>query len=235
MPRAATLRRSTINASVPKLRTSAARIGSKRGRTRIIVAWKNKPPHGPTEVSTHQNGGQENVRHSIDPGFVHVRKIETILGPGGMSIIDDQIRRLPPDLPDWQKSVRLDHIYTRTMLLWCQANEVASLRRLRAKRQGRIFCSNEEIGPARAIGEGRVSNQILLEDDCDERFEVHYSTRHLHGDTPRERLRDGGYTMSIIAELRQTNGNVVVFDPIVMGSPWLETDGSGPYHYQGID
>jgi len=99
-------------------------------------------------------------------------KIETILGPRGMSIIDDQIRRLPPDLPDWQKSVRLDHIYTRTMLLWCQANDVASLRQIRAKRQGRIFCSNEEIGPARAIGEGRVSNQILLEDDCDERIEV---------------------------------------------------------------
>lgn len=35
--------------------------------------------------------------------------------------------------------------------------------------------------------------------------------------------------MSIIAELRQVNGNVVVFDPIVMGSPWLEADESGPY------
>jgi hypothetical protein len=184
--------------------------------------WSYRDQHTPAWRSG-------NVRHSIDPGFVHVRKIETILGPSGMSVIDDQTRRLPADLPDWQKSVRLDHIYARTMLLWCQANCVASLRQIKAKRQGRIFCSNEEIGPARAIGEGRVSNQILLEDDCDERLEVQYSTRHIHGDTPRERLRDGGYTMSIIAELRQVNGNVVIFDPIVMGSPWLEADEAGPY------
>ena len=57
-----------------------------------------------------------NVRHTIDPGFVHFRKIETILGENGMKVIDDQIRKLPGDLPEWQRKVRIEHMYARTML-----------------------------------------------------------------------------------------------------------------------
>lgn len=52
----------------------------------------------------------QSVEYTIDPGFVHKRKIETIIGPTGMRMIDDAIRRLP-ELPDWQKEVRIDHIY----------------------------------------------------------------------------------------------------------------------------
>jgi hypothetical protein len=45
----------------------------------------------------------------IDPGFVNHRKIQTIIGKQGMEFIDLNIRNLP-DLSEWQKNVRLDHI-----------------------------------------------------------------------------------------------------------------------------
>ena len=35
------------------------------------------------------------VRHAIDPGFIHFRKIETILGPNGMAVEDDQFENFP--------------------------------------------------------------------------------------------------------------------------------------------
>jgi len=47
---------------------------------------------------------------TIDPGFVHHRRIQTIIGQMGMNLIDEGISRLP-SLPEWQKKVGIDHIY----------------------------------------------------------------------------------------------------------------------------
>jgi hypothetical protein len=172
------------------------------------------------------------IRHSIDPGFVHHRKIETILGSAGMAFIDEQIRNLPEKLPEWQRPVRIDHIYTRAMLIFCETLKIRSLRQIMTKRQGALFCSNEELGPARSLGEGRQANEILLGDGSTSRVEVHYSTAHVFGSTPRERLQDGGFTFSIIAELQTFRGDLTIFDPVIIGSPWLEA--SDPEH-QGIE
>jgi len=172
------------------------------------------------------------VRHTIDPGFVHHRRIETILGPHGMAGIDQQIESLPEHLPDWQRPVRIDHIYTRTMLAFCQVNEIRSLRQIMAERQGLMFCSNEELGPARSIGQGRVANEILLGDGSAERVEVHYSREHVFASTPRERLESGGFMFSIIAEFRSAKNGVIICDPLIIGQPWLESDGT---EYQGIE
>ena len=172
------------------------------------------------------------VQHAIDPGFVHHRKIETILGSSGMSIIDEQIRNLPQNTPHWQLQVRIDHIYTRTMLMFCEAQKIRGLRQIMAKRQGHLFCSNEELGPARALGEGRAANEILLGDGSTEHVELHYSLEHVFGSTARERLHDGGFTFSIIAELQNLRGNLIIFDPVIIGSPWLE---AGDPEHQGIE
>jgi len=53
--------------------------------------------------------------HTIDPGFVNRRKIEMLLGEKSMKIIDHLTSQLP-QLADWQREVRIDHIYTRVML-----------------------------------------------------------------------------------------------------------------------
>lgn len=56
---------------------------------------------------------------TIDLGFVNVRNAMTVLGTAGMEAIDHQIRALS-DLPEWQRSVCLAHIYTRTLLNSCE-------------------------------------------------------------------------------------------------------------------
>jgi hypothetical protein len=62
----------------------------------------------------------------IDPGWVHHRKIEAVVGSGGMAIIDRQIKELP-DLPDWQRSVRIDHLYTRLVVEFCRIHRLPTL------------------------------------------------------------------------------------------------------------
>jgi hypothetical protein len=84
--------------------------------------------------------------HTIDPGFVHHRRIEAIIVPAAMKHVDQAIKELP-ELPDWQRRVRIDHIYTRVMLDWCRVNEVKTLGAVIASGEGRIFCSTERLGP----------------------------------------------------------------------------------------
>ena len=50
------------------------------------------------------------VVHTIDPGFVNERRIQTIIGPEGRSLIERRIASLPP-LPDWRKSTNINHMY----------------------------------------------------------------------------------------------------------------------------
>jgi hypothetical protein len=163
------------------------------------------------------------LNHTIDPGFVHHRKIETILGASGMEIIDNAIRALP-DQPDWQRQVRIDHIYTHVFLLWCKTNAVRPLGEVAATRKGRIFCSTEELGPCPDIYEGqRAISAWQPEAEYSQRVEFHYSTRWISSDTLRSTLRTGGI-VSIIGEQVDGKNDLVIFEPIVMGSPWLESN-----------
>jgi hypothetical protein len=50
------------------------------------------------------------MRLSIDPGFVHHRKIQTVLGSEATRFIDEDIAALPT-LPDGLRSLRINHIY----------------------------------------------------------------------------------------------------------------------------
>ena len=60
----------------------------------------------------------------VDPGFVHHRKIETILGQQGSAVINDDISRLSASAPEWQKKVAIDHIYTPSLLEFCKLNDI---------------------------------------------------------------------------------------------------------------
>jgi len=194
----------------------------------LLDASQKLPQRFRTKHTSEWRAGD--VRHTIDPGFVHFRKIQTILGERGMQIVDERIRSLPPELPDFQRQIRIQHIYSGTMLDWCAVNGVRTLGDVLAKRNGRIFCSNVQLGPcAYLFTQERATNEIVLDSNYAARVELRYSTRHIFGDTPRERLRDGGFVFSVIAELSQVEEETVVFDPVVMGAPWLEVDERGPY------
>ncbi len=128
------------------------------------------------------------VRHTIDPGFVHFRKVESVLGAGGTKIIDEQIRRIPLELPEWHRQLRIQHIYTRTMRDWCELNRIRSLGDILARRNGRVFCSNVQLGPCPDLySSDRVTSPVLVDGNYEGRVELRYSTRHIFGDTPRER------------------------------------------------
>lgn len=56
----------------------------------------------------------------VDPGFVHHRKFQTILQVQCTDIINNQIAKIPATVPEWQKFVHIDHIYTRYLLQFCK-------------------------------------------------------------------------------------------------------------------
>lgn len=164
----------------------------------------------------------------IDPGFVNHRKIQSIIGDSGMRFIDSNIRNLP-ELPEWQKTVRIDHIYSEATLIFCKGLGINTLRHNLALQAGKLFCSSEKLGPCPDIyDKTRVVSKWVPPENISINVEFHYSTTHIHSDTTRSRLHDGNYVFAIIAELLQSDGINAVFDPLVMGAPWLREKGEAP-------
>jgi len=161
------------------------------------------------------------VVHTIDPGFVNQRRIQTILGSEGRSFIEQRIASLPP-MPDFQKATNINHIYSNVMLEFCRALEIRSLEELVATRKGRLFCSTEIVGPCPDIDEAKRAVSIWIpRGDCDVRVEFHYSTRHITSDTLWSELHQGD-TLSFIAEWHSFSISVAIFHPLIVGSPWTE-------------
>src|SRR5690606_2058251 len=82
---------------------------------------------------------------TIDPGFVQHRKIETILGREGINIIHNAISKIPDSVPEWQRTVHIDHIYKDAFLMFCSGLGVKTLQDLMADEKGRLFCSVENL------------------------------------------------------------------------------------------
>ena len=163
------------------------------------------------------------LEHTIDPGFVHQRKIQTIIGDGGMNIIDQAISRLP-DLPAWEKELRIDHIYKDVFLKFCDVNGVKSLEALIAEGGGRLFCSTEELAPCEDVYNAERAVSVWVpRGECQRRVEFHYSPKLVKSDTLRGQLHQGDKNISIAAELHEVTEDCLKFHPIIMGSPWLRT------------
>ncbi len=164
----------------------------------------------------------------IDPGFVNHRKIQTIIGKPGMEFIDSHYRNLP-DLPEWEKKVRLDHIYSEATLIFCKQVGVNTLQHCLATNAGTLFCSIEKLGPCPDVyDKARVVSQWVPPENIDIKVEFHYSTTHIHSDTAQSRLHDGNNIFAIIAELLEFDGTLAVFDPLIMGAPWLREKDEAP-------
>jgi hypothetical protein len=168
----------------------------------------------------------------IDPSFVNHRKAQTIIGPSGMTCVDQAISQLP-SLPEWQRSVRIDHIYAEAMLLLCNHIGIRPMQDILATRTGRtgqLFCSTELLLPCPAIYDSNSTRAVSIWDNPGSypvRVEFHYSKRHITGDTLRSRLHDG-HLISMIGQLSSDRDDVMVFEPIVMGFPWLVEKGQRP-------
>ena len=160
------------------------------------------------------------MRLTIDPGFVHHRKIETIIGADGMALVDHAIRGLP-ELPEGLRNQRINHIYKELLLTYCEATGVRTLGEILARGRGTLFCSTEELQPASDVYDApRAVSRVVTPGVNDMTVELHYSTEHTTASTTRTELAQGG-PMSIVAELHSVKDNRLVFYPLLMGAPWL--------------
>ncbi|MBW2664198.1 MAG: hypothetical protein JRD93_20040 [Deltaproteobacteria bacterium] len=163
------------------------------------------------------------LEHTVDPGFVHKRKLQTILGPEGMRIVDEMISRIPP-LSEWQREVRIDHIYKNIFLEFCKIHGIKTLEEVLSEEKGRMICSTVTLAACKNVYDSQraVSVWVPRSNDCKRRVEFHYSTDLIASDTLKSELYQGG-DVSVVAELYSATEEVLVFHPLIMGFPWLRT------------
>lgn len=175
------------------------------------------------------------LRLMIDPGFVHHSKIQTLVGTA-MTHVDEAIRQLP-DLPDWQRQVRVDHIYTEALLVLCRAVGAHTLPSLLAAGRGHLFCSTVAVEAAPEIYDDaatRVVSKVVVPGVDDYEVELHYSKRHIAGDTMRSQLYSGDEHIAVVAQFHARRGHKLIFHPLLMGSPWL-SEGAGPAPFPALE
>lgn len=163
------------------------------------------------------------LKHTIDPGFVNHRAVQSVLGAPGMKIVDELTGQLPPH-PEWQALVRVDHIYTEVMLGFCEANGIPTLSQLLASGGGRMFCSTERVLANEAVYSAeRTQSEIQPAGLSNYRVFLEYSTKHIHADTTRSELHSGA-RQSIIAILDRKDADTLYFRPLIIGAPWLRSE-----------
>jgi len=163
----------------------------------------------------------------VDPGFVHHRKIEAILGHTGTEIITNQIAQLPPSTPQWRREVLIDHIYCRTTLDFCGVIGIKSLEQLLAEHAGLMFCSIVTLKPCPEIYEhARVVIRCEHAYRQTLKVELHLTTSRIRSDTLRSGLSQGG-DFATIAQLVGKQEGTLVFHPLLIGYPYLSDAESG--------
>ncbi len=165
---------------------------------------------------------EDRVAHyemGIDPGFVHRRKIETILGVERMELVDYRIKSLPES---FDREVRIDHIFTQALLEYCRDYDVPTFAQLACDDTGSMFCSVVQLGPAPGVyDQPRASNEILSSALGDTRSaRIEYTSERMRSTTQRGDLYNGA-SMAVVAELVASNEGELVFHPLVIGGPWL--------------
>lgn len=158
----------------------------------------------------------------VDPGFVHHRKIEAIFGQQGSAVLNDDISRLSPSAPEWQKKVAIDHIYTRRLLEFCKINDIKTLEQVLFDDCGHLFCSILRLKPC----EGLYDNErAIIEcepfENSEKTVELHLTTSRITGSTLKSHLGDGG-DFAVVAEFYRLNENALIFHPLLIGFPYIE-------------
>jgi hypothetical protein len=174
------------------------------------------------------------LRLTIDPGFVNYRRIEARLGDAGMRYVDAAIAALPP-MPEGLQRGRIDHVYARYLLAFCNAVGIETLGEVLGSGRGTLFCSTLEVAPCEAVySEERVRTNVVLAGDFDLTVSLEYSTKHIHADTTRLELFQGG-PMAVVAEFWRKEGDCLVFHPLLMGGPWLEEAENEAAPFAGLE
>jgi len=169
----------------------------------------------------------EDLSFTIDPGFVHRRKIETILEAKGVEVIDDLMRQFPDTLPGELQEFRIDRVYTKVFLDVMRIWGTKPLQGVLAEGRGRIFCSVEQFDGCPEIWDGipRASNRWIPTGSTDYEVRIEYSTNKIRSDTLKSHLADGHH-LAIVGEITGMAGKTITVEPIIMGGPWIPEEGA---------
>ena len=156
----------------------------------------------------------------VDPGFVHHRKIQTVLLEQGTRIINQQISQISPNTPEWQKNTVIDIIYTRVLIHFCKVNTIKTLEQVLLDRCGLLFCSIVKLKPNRDIYD---KQRVILEckplDDSDLNVELPVTASRLKSTLKSQLYRGGEF--AVIAEHYKLDGNRLIFHPLLIGFPYI--------------
>lgn len=163
----------------------------------------------------------------VDPGFVHHRKIESILGEIGSEIINQQIANIPLQTPDWRKEVIVDSVYSRVILDFCKVNGIKTLQQVLLDECGQLFCSIVNVLPCEKIYD---SSRAIIEcksiEGIDYKVEFHISSNRIRSDTLRTGLHQGG-EFAMVAQYYTRSGSMLIFHPLLIGYPYLADSKTG--------
>jgi len=177
----------------------------------------------PLSTKKRREFGRLDLGLTIDPGFVHRRKVQTIIGDVGMRIVDEETQKLP-ELPGHEVERRTDHIYTKVMLAYCDIHKVPTLEQCWTDSESPIFCGNVLLEPCDDFYEvDRAVSKLKSPIEPEMDVEFHYTTDRVKSSTLRGRLHEGSL-VSMVGVLHESIHSKLRFDPIIMGFPWVTTD-----------
>jgi len=157
----------------------------------------------------------------IDPGFVHHRLIEGVLGLQGSDLIAREVARISASEPDWRRSVLTDHIYSRILIDFAGAVGLKTLEEVLAGQRRHMFCSIVKLKANKSVYR---PERIAI--SCEHSFgsslkvELHLTPRRIASDTLRSGLAKGG-EFGVVAQFRAKEGHTLVFHPLLIGFPYL--------------
>jgi len=128
-------------------------------------------------------------------------------------------------MADALREIRIDRIYTRVMLDFCEIHGIKTLAEVLASESGHLFCSTEKLQRiTRIYDQERVSTFVTTPGVKRGHVRLDFSTKHLWGSTLKSELQRGGWHVSLVARFHRKENDVLVFHPLVMGFPWLVSD-----------
>lgn len=163
----------------------------------------------------------------IDPGFVHHRKIEAILGKKGSELVNNEVSRISGQTPEWRKKVVIDNIYARVLLDYCKIIGIRTIEENILKRNGHLMCSIEKLFPSKDVfNSTRTVSKLKLLFDTNQQVELHYSSNKVSSDTLKAGLADGG-EFAIVCEFHKMTKEKIILHPLLMGYPYLQSRKTG--------
>lgn len=162
----------------------------------------------------------------VDPGFVNHRKIEAVVGAAGSTIINNEIAKMPLNIPEWRKQVFIDHIYSRLILDFCKISGTRTVEDCVLNFSGKLMCSIEDFSPSDSIYETRVVSILNLKSESKYKIELHYSSAKISSDTLKSGLYNGG-EFAVVAQFYSINDDTIILHPLLIGYPYLQTKSTG--------